>query len=189
MNHEPITTTSLGADLRAVRRTRGMTLEVAAEALGRSVGWLSQVERDISQPAVSDLKAMADLYGVSISLFFGQTNARPGEEGRIVRKTARRKIGDEAIGLTEELLSPDLTDDFEVIHSTFAPGTGLTEDLQRATQEIAYLVSGKLDIWIDDTPFTVAAGDSFRVRGERFRWANPYDIPAVAVWVVAPPVY
>lgn len=188
MSKHSLATTSIGADLRAVRRARGMTLEKTAEALGRSVGWLSQVERDISQPGVSDLKALADLYGVSISLFFGQNEALPGEEGRIVRRVTRRKIGDESTGLIEELLSPDLTDDFEVIHSTFTPGTS-GDTLQRKTQEIAYLISGKLDIWIDDTPFTVEAGDSFRVRGNRFRWANPYDISAKAVWVIAPPVY
>ena len=32
-------------------------------------------------------------------------------------------------------------------------------------------------------------GDSFRIRGERFEWINPYDEPAVAIWVIAPPVY
>ncbi|MFB0939400.1 MAG: helix-turn-helix transcriptional regulator, partial [Paracoccaceae bacterium] len=40
---------TLGADLRALRKARGLTLSDLATALGRSVGWLSQVERDLSQ--------------------------------------------------------------------------------------------------------------------------------------------
>ena len=36
---------TLGADLRALRKARGLTLSDLATALGRSVGWLSQVER------------------------------------------------------------------------------------------------------------------------------------------------
>ncbi|MEM6340985.1 MAG: XRE family transcriptional regulator, partial [Pseudomonadota bacterium] len=37
--------------------------------------------------------------------------------------------------------------------------------------------------------FTIHPGDSFRIRGEPFRWSNPYNVPAVAIWVIAPPVY
>jgi len=46
-----------------------------------------------------------------------------------------------------------------------------------------------LDLEIDSHRFTISAGDSFRVRGEPFRWSNPYDVSAVAIWVIAPPVY
>ena len=108
--------------------------------------------------------------------------------GRIVRATARRAIGT-VEGLSESLLSPDLTDEFEVVHSTFAPGAERSETTTRATQELAYLVSGRLDVWIGDKAFNVAQGDSFRIRGEPYRWANPYPDPAVAIWVIAPPVY
>ena len=61
--------------------------------------------------------------------------------------------------------------------------------LTRPTQEVAYLVSGKLEITIGDKHFSLKAGDSFRIRGEKFRWSNPYDKAAVAIWVIAPPVY
>ena len=50
-------------------------------------------------------------------------------------------------------------------------------------------VSGKLDIWIDGQAFTLSEGDSFRIRGQAYRWSNPYARPAVAVWVISPPVY
>ena len=48
---------------------------------------------------------------------------------------------------------------------------------------------GRLDVWIGDKAFTVAQGDSFRIRNEPYRWANPYPDPAVAIWVIALPVY
>jgi mannose-6-phosphate isomerase-like protein (cupin superfamily) len=87
------------------------------------------------------------------------------------------------------LLSPDLTDDFEMVHSTFAPGSKSPHPVTRPTQEVAYLVSGRLDIEIAGTMHTIHPGDSFRIRGETFRWVNPYPDPAEAVWVIAPPVY
>ncbi len=187
MRHESMSRT-LGADLRALRRARGLTLQGMAAALGRSVGWLSQVERDLSAPGISDLRQIAGLLDVSVSSLFAVTG-RADEAGHIVRAGARRPIGSRAAGLVEELLSPDLTDAFEVVRSVFEPGARIDHAVQRPTQEVGYIVSGRLDLWIGGRDFSLGAGDSFRVRGEPFRWANPYAAPCVAIWVIAPPVY
>lgn len=190
MTPQPLSSlTSLGADLRALRKARGVTLADLAARLGRSVGWLSQVERDISAPSIPELRQMAKALGVPMSLFFGQTPADPREAGFVVRKNARRPIGGGAAGLVEELLSPDLTDSFEVVHSEFLPGAALDEPAQRPTQELAYLVSGQLKIWVGDDEFILQAGDTIRLRGQPMRWANPFDETAVAIWVISPPVY
>lgn len=180
---------TLGADIRALRKTRGLTLSDLAERLSRSVGWMSQVERDLSAPSITDLRHIAAALDVPTSLFFGRAHAPDHEAGHVVRKRARRPIGSGEAGLIEELLSPDLTDDFEMVHSTFAPHSRRGELLTRPTQEVGYLVSGKLDLIIGGRAFTIHPGDSFRIRGEPFEWINPYDEPAVAIWVIAPPVY
>ncbi|MCK0141467.1 XRE family transcriptional regulator [Aliiroseovarius sp. F20344] len=181
--------TSLGADLRALRKSRGMTLTEVSEALGRSVGWLSQVERDKSEPSISDLREIAEVLGVPMSLLFAHKPALEGEKGRIVRAGNRRPMGAGHEGLIEELLSPDLTDDFEMVHSTFEPHSKTESPASRPTQEVGYVISGKLDLTIGGRPFTVQSGDSFRIKHEAFVWANPYDEPAVVIWVIAPPVY
>ena len=187
MRHDSIPAT-LGADLRALRRSREMTLSGLAEAVGRSVGWLSQVERDLSTPSIDDLRELARVLDVSISSLFRAT-APPDEAGRIVRAGARRPIGSREAGLEEELLSPDLTDAFEMVQSTFAPGARLTHEVRRPTQEVGTVVSGRLRLWIDGTQFDLGPGDSFRIRGEPFRWENPHSEPCVAIWAIAPPIY
>ncbi len=183
------TSQSLGADLRALRKARGLTLAGLAEALGRSVGWLSQVERDLSEPSITDLRHIAAALDISVSMLFSHAPAPAEEAGYIVRKGARRRIGSGAAGLVEELLSPDLTDDFEMVHSTFEPMSRIGEVVTRPTQEVGYVLSGKLDLVIGGRRFTAHAGDSFRIRGEPFEWINPYEEAAQAIWVIAPPVY
>jgi len=185
LHHAPQT---LGADIRAMRKLRGLTLSDMATQLGRSVGWLSQVERDLSEPSITDLRHLAAALDVSVSMLARHV-APADEDGFVVRQGARRPIGSQVSGLVEELLSPDLTDDFEMVHSTFEPGATIGETVTRPTQEVGYLITGKLDMTIGTREFTVLPGDSFRIRGEPFRWANPYDTPAVAIWVIAPPVY
>ena len=182
-------TRTLGADMRALRKARGLTLTDLADHLGRSVGWLSQVERDLSEPSISDLRQIAEALGVPMSLLFGHASAPADEQGYVVRAGARRPMGSGEEGLIEELLSPDLTDDFEVIHSTFRPRSRMQTPAKRPTQEVGYIISGKLDLAIGDRCFSVGPGDSFRFRGEPYSWANPYHEPCVAIWVIAPPVY
>ncbi|SFR14646.1 helix-turn-helix domain-containing protein [Poseidonocella sedimentorum] len=180
---------TLGHDIRALRVARKLTLADVAERLGRSVGWVSQIERGLSTPSITDLQAIGNILDAPISLFFGTPTGPDEERGVVVRAAHRREIGERDTGLIEALASPDLTDDFEVIHSTFQPGASLDEPKQRATTEVVYLLSGALDIWIDGRAFTVRAGDSFRIKGSDYRWANPYDTPAQALWVISPPVY
>ncbi|MGY9052746.1 MAG: cupin domain-containing protein, partial [Rhodobacterales bacterium] len=59
----------------------------------------------------------------------------------------------------------------------------------RPTQEVGYVVSGTLILWIGSDKFELAPGDSFRIRGEQFKWANPSSENAVVIWVIAPPIY
>ncbi len=179
----------IGQDLRALRNARKITLDEIAKALGKSVGWVSQVERGLSTPTVDDLHEFARILDVPMSIFFGVPDAPENERGLIVRASARRAIGERDSGLFEALVSPDLSDDFEVIHSTFLPGAALKNSRKRATSEVVYLISGKLDVCIDDQLFHITAGDSFRIKGAPYRWANPYDDPAFAIWVISPPVY
>lgn len=181
--------TGVGADLRALRKSRGLTLAELALRLGRSVGWLSQVERGVSQPTIDDLRAVAAVHGVPISLFFGPDEAPEEERGHVVRGNAGRRLGAPEGGLSETLLSPDLGGAFEIIRSVFQPGAEKADFSTRPTEEAGYLVAGALDLWIGERAFRLKAGDAFRFKGEPYRWRNPGAEPAVAIWVIAPPVY
>lgn len=178
----------VGGNIRALRKARGLTLAETAEALGCSVGWLSQVERGLSRPDADSLSALGRLFDCSVSLLFGNAPGPEIERGYVVRAADRRAVKARE-GLREELVSPDLTDDFEVVRSVFEPGAKLREPTLRRTQEVGYLLSGRLLLTIAGRRFALAPGDSFRIRGELFEWENPFEEEAVAIWVIAPPVY
>ena len=188
-NFDPNSSSTLGADLRSLRKSRKMTIKELSTATEKSLGWISQIERDKSQPSIDDLKDLARVLNVPLSVLFGQSRSGSEEEGYIVRKSARRVIGSNSSGLKEELLSPDLTDDFEVVYSTFEPNSKLAKRQKRQTQEVGYVISGSLILNINDKEFTVSAGDSFRIKGEAHRWANPFSEPCSIIWVIAPPIY
>ena len=180
---------TIGADLRALRKGRGLTLTELSLRLGRSVGWLSQVERGMSEPSISDLRNLAKIFEVSISFFFANDDAPLDERGYVVRADARRSLGDPAVGLTEEMLSPDLGGDFEMLRCVFSAGAELPEFETRDTEEAGYLISGALDLWVGERLFSLKPGDSFRFAREPYRWRNPGPVDAVVIWTITPPVY
>ena len=186
---EDISRVALGADLRALRKSRGLNLSELALLIGRSVGFLSQVERGLSDPSLSDLRNLANALDVPIGFFFGHAPADASETGYVVRADQRRRLGNPTDGLTEELLSPDLGGAFEMFRSVFEPGAELSEFLRRETEEAGYLMSGTLTLFVGSRVFDLVEGDSFRFRNEPYRWRNPGDVPCVVMWTIAPPVY
>ena len=179
----------LAGDIRALRKARRLTLAEIGLKLGRSVGWVSQVERGLSAPSLSDLRAFAELFGVPVSLFFSHDVPVESERGVVVRAGSRRTLGTSESGLVEELLSPDLGGSFEMLRSVFAPGAELKIEARRPTEEAGYVASGTFDIEIAGIWHRLGEGDSFRFEGKPFRWRNPGADPAVVIWVVSPPVY
>lgn len=179
----------VGGDLRALRKARGLTLAELALKVGRSIGWLSQVERGMTEPTMDDLRRLAEALDQPVSRFFGQPEAPDDERGHIVRADSRRALGTLAGGIVAELLSPDLAGQFEMLRVVFSPGAELSEPLDLPTEDALYLVSGTLEVWIDGRCYRLASGDSFRFAHHSIRWRNPGTAPCVAIWVIAPPIY
>lgn len=180
---------SVGADLRALRKSRGITVTEMSALLGRSVGFISQIERGLSQPSIEDLRKIAAVFAVPISFFFAKTSTDPDEARHIVRRGDRRHLGTTEGGLVEQLLSPDLGGSFETLLCEFAAGSELAQSVHRGTEEAGYVISGTLEIEISGVWHELSQGDSFRFTNEPYRWRNRTGLPATLVWVIAPPVY
>ncbi len=179
----------LGAEIRKLRKARATSLEDLAGGIGRSISFVSQVERGRAAASIADLKGIAQQLGVPLGWFFTSDNAPGHERGKIVRSTRRRRLGAVTSGLVEELLSPDIGGAFETFLSTFEPGSELRSFNKRNTEEEGYVIRGSLELWIGKKKFVLNAGDSFRIVREPFRWANTTDEDALVIWVIAPPTY
>jgi len=180
---------ALGEEIRKLRKARCKTLSEIALATGRSISFISQLERGRAEVPISDLKRIALTLGVPIDWFF-MTNEQPaGEVGRVVRANAHRRLGSVAGGLTEESLSPSIGGEFEMFRSTIRPGATFTVKRTRDTEEEGFIISGQLNLWIDEQLFELHEGDSFRIVNEPYRWENPGEIDTVVIWVIAPPAF
>ncbi|RTL73132.1 MAG: helix-turn-helix domain-containing protein [Hyphomicrobiales bacterium] len=182
--------THVGAMVRDLRLARGKTLAELAKAIGRSIGYVSQIERDQSGISIATLQKIADALGVGINWFFQGPGAAPaGERDVIVRKGNRRILDLSGEGVIEELLSPTLTGQLEMIVTTFQPkaSTGRGGRLRKG-EEAGLLLSGELNLFVDGKRFKLTAGDSYSLRHKgRHRFENPGSAPAILLCAITPP--
>jgi transcriptional regulator with XRE-family HTH domain len=182
----------VGEQVRDLRKARGITLQELAGRIGRSVGYVSQIERNKSVISIPVLKEIADALGVNINWFFQGAAQAPAEErDYIVRRGHRRRLEFTGSGLVEELMSPNLTGTFELILGTFEPGGVSGHDKYARPGEVGgYLISGSLRLEIGDKVFTIEPGDAFTYPSSvPHRAVNDGDIEAVVIWAVSPPSY
>lgn len=181
---------AIGGEIRDLRKARGLTLVEVAKAAGISVGYLSQIERNQSRLPIGALKRIADALGVHMNWFFRAGSAGPDDERDvIVRAANRRKLSFTGLGITEELLSPNLSGPLELLISTIAPGAD-SEDYHHEGAEAGLVMSGRLDLWVSGRKFTLREGDSFSFAStEVHRCLNPGKRPTKVLWVITPPHY
>ncbi|MBT5562049.1 MAG: cupin domain-containing protein [Rhodospirillaceae bacterium] len=181
----------VGFQVRDLRKAKGLTIPQLAAKVGRSTGWLSQVERNISPVTIPNLKLISDALAVQITWFF-QGNAVAAEDERdfIVRKDTRRQLRYTGTGVSEELLSPNLGRQIEMLMTTLEPGASTGEPYSRKGEEGGYVVSGVLELTVAGNTQTLATGDSFAFESHLPHTChNPGDVPTAVVWVVTPPSY
>jgi len=186
----------LGNEIRQLRRVRGITLQQMALATGKSVGFLSQVERNLTRPSVAALQDISEALAVHIGWFFpDDANGDPGEREHIVRQQNRRRLtysalsGTEYLGLHDHLLSANLNGQLALGISRYEPGASTGDDSYAHDGEEAGLVlSGQLQLTIDGRDYLLEAGDSFSFKSaSQHRYVNPSDSEdSLVIWANTP---
>ncbi|NQV46075.1 MAG: cupin domain-containing protein [Rhodospirillales bacterium] len=181
----------VGEEIRHLRNAREIKLSELSEASGLSVGYLSQIERGISSPSIKALHSISRALDVTISWFFKDADTSNSIERRyVVRADKRRNLHFEG-GITDELLSPNLGRELELLRCTFSPGaTSGGEPYTHRGEEAGVIISGTMELWLDDDHFVLEEGDSFAFSSDKpHRYRNSGDTEAVVIWAITPPSY
>ena len=65
----------IGQEIRTLRRLRGMTMKDLAQRTGKTIGFISQIERGLSRASLATLQDLADALEVPLAWLF-----RAGDE-------------------------------------------------------------------------------------------------------------
>ena len=189
---------SLGAEVRQLRKARGLTLSQLSEASGISVSHLSAIERSAKRPSLDVLEQLATALDVSKDWFFARRpGAGPMERAFVVRAQNRRNLnslyGQEAteLGYADSLLSSSIGGNFYMGLAIYAPHSARPEGyLQKHEgEEHGFILEGELEMRLGEEVITLREGDSYSFDARiphhaRNRTAQICKL----VWVVSPVV-
>lgn len=180
-----------GSRIRSLRKLKGMTLMQLSQRTGLSHGYLSQIERGISQPSIASLVDIAQALGVTMQWLFAEPDAdkrektEEVEDDRLVRKERRIEI-EYKDGIIDQLLTPRSNNHMEIIHSTYPPGTR-SDPYSHKGHEAVLVLSGRLEVEVADSKFVLEADDCLSfTSSEPHAHANVSDGVTVALWFVTP---
>ncbi len=185
----------LGEDLRSLRKAQGLTLSGLANESGRSISFLSKIERGLARPSVTALQEIAEALGVPVGWFLETDGPAPANERPyIVRAARRRKLtysgisGTDYMGFEDHLLSAGLDRQLALGISTYEPGGSTGDDLYTHKGEEAGLVlCGEIELTLGDEVFVLQSGDSFSFSADiPHRYSNHGNTKAQIVWANTP---
>ncbi|NLP64947.1 helix-turn-helix domain-containing protein [Paraburkholderia sacchari] len=170
--------------IRDLRKHKKVTLADLAQRIGRSVGFLSQVERGKSRPTVADLTAIGEALQTPTTYFYSVS--KPRALPWVTRPGERRTLYYGG-GITDVLVSPSMSSGFSMLESLLEPGaTSGERPVDDSDEQGGFVLEGELTIWLDgeDEEVTLKAGDSFQLPARcRFSYANCSDKDARVLWV------
>lgn len=178
----------IGMRLRGLRGLRNLTiLELAAKA-GVSSGIISQIERGNSNPSMKTLQRLRAALGVNLWEFLERPEDEdPGLDPSFIRRGSQRpRIVVGETRLVKELLSPRNDENLRFMFVTLPPG-GISEDVLIGTgQKGGYVVSGTVELTVDDQTARITEGDSFQFRSDTSHHiANRTDQDAKLLWIMS----
>ena len=178
----------LGQEIRGLRKRRGLTIVELAAAIGKSTGYVSQMERNRSAPSVVDLEKVATALGVRMGWFFDRGEEGPMDELPFIVRAGRRRKLNFGLGVTDYLLSPSLSGELELLYTTLAPGAkGGEPPLSYRGEQAGLVLAGSFEISIGSKRFRLQEGDSFGFKSTTpHRYRNPGRIETVVVWAFTP---
>jgi DNA-binding transcriptional MerR regulator/uncharacterized cupin superfamily protein len=175
---------SIGPRFRKLRLQRGESLATVANAVGVSIGFLSNLERSQSGASIAIMRKLAQYYGLNILDLFNPIDGT----GPLVRPRDRKSL-EGGPGVQMELLaSGKITMEPHLFR--VAPGAGSGEFYSHEGEEFLYLVRGRLDIVLDGEKYQLRSGDSFYFSSKtQHRWSNPGKTETLILWINTPPTF
>ena len=184
------TVSDLGARLRAQRRAANITLRQVAEKSGLTAAYLSQVETGRTTPSIASAKRIAAAYGLSLVGLLAEDDDR--RDSIVQRREERRLLISGRSGVVKELLVHRQGGKLlEPLYVLIPPGKGSDGQYDHPGEEFGFVLSGTLELSVEDKVHRIRKGDSFYLKStRRHGFRNPNRTSrTIVLWVITPPSF
>jgi transcriptional regulator with XRE-family HTH domain len=171
---------SIGERVKFLRTEKGMTLAVLGDKVNLSTSYLSQIERDRTNPSLTTLMNIAKVLNVEPRYFF-----ESGDNNTLVLRTDQASQP-EILGpaMVRYPLSPKDSDNtLQVCRVVIQPHSPLEEFGLYSGEEMCFVLSGELTVVVGDETHVLKAGDSIHYDALLLHnWFNQSDQPCELIW-------
>ncbi|AHM57621.1 DNA-binding protein (plasmid) [Peptoclostridium acidaminophilum DSM 3953] len=177
---------SIGKTILEHRKSKGYNIREFSRLTGLSTSLLSQIERDLANPSLNALKAIANALNIPLfTLFINEID----HSLLILRKEDRKKVHrSDNVHVISEMITPEYMKSSNVEMLTMkleAHSQPSEEYWMHAQEEIALVLKGNPTIFLDDIPYKLNEGDSVRILPNmKHKFVNDEDSPAEIMYVL-----
>ncbi len=179
----------LGSKILEYRQQKKLNNRQLAEMANITPSMLSQIERGLATPSIHVLRVIAKV--LDIPLFHLFIDDTVNEQCIVRAGNQKRMVLPQNEALSYELLTPDLRGTIEFAKMTLEPGAFSTEEpIGHIGEEVAYVMEGKTDLWMQKEQFVLEEGDSVRIPpNTEHKWENNYPEKATVIFAITPPSF
>jgi transcriptional regulator with XRE-family HTH domain len=151
----------IGAQLRAERMARQLTLQQVASAAGLTKGFLSQLERGESSASIASLLGLCAVLGIDIATLV-QRAAPAATASPVVRRAERKRLYLGGSGVEDFLLTPPGERRVEVFETHLEPAGSPSDTLYALDADFGFacVLKGSVDIVFESGAQRLNTGDS-----------------------------
>jgi transcriptional regulator with XRE-family HTH domain len=178
---------NLGKRLRKRRTELGYTLKELADKTVLTASFLSKIERGETTPSLNTLLKLGEILQVQVMYFMADEK----ETRRLLRAENRWQMELKDVETSYELLTPDLTGNFETLLIRLKPGSkNVVRPLRVDTEEMYFVLEGSLLVEIDNEEIILRKGDSlhFKNNSNLTKIVCAGQDPVTYIAVISPPV-
>lgn len=190
----------VGDRLRKIRKAKGLTIAELARLSQLSPSFISQAERDMTNPSVRTLHRLAQALEIDVNNLIGDGASQyprnsvsssaalhnSAMQSFVVRGDNRTTLTYHGAATRYELLAPELKADVEFLWVKAPPGTiNAPHPFRHGGRECGVVISGKVEFRAGDDVYVLEPGDSIYLNeGVEHAWRVLGDEDWEAVWVI-----
>ncbi|MFT6144850.1 MAG: transcriptional regulator with XRE-family HTH domain [Myxococcota bacterium] len=175
----------LGAHVRALRESLGLSQRALARLAGVTNATISNVEQNAVSPSVASLRKIVRAMGHSLADFF--TREDPQHSRRIYRAADLVELAMGPVSL-RLVATGDAKHTLHMLHERYAPGADTSSEmLSHPGEEAGLVIEGTLTLTLGDEQQTLGPGDAYQFPSTiPHRFENRGTEPCVLVSACTP---
>ncbi len=170
---------NIGLAIRDIRTNKNMTLKELAELTQLSVGYLSILERGLSNPTIANLHKICNALNITMANLLSNINFSNDLK---VKRENRNVIFDSGTGVVYEALTEGDKNLLGIYMTVNNHDVNISN--KHIVDELGYIISGSINITLGSETYHLTQGDSIYIPANVYHSFKKTSVEeCVSIWV------